>query len=57
MVAIFLPECGGDGCSRVEHQRIGTSSAGMASSVRRPLWASGTSGLLEGSRWKHAIGL
>ena len=28
MVAIFLPECGGGGCSRVEHQRMGTSSVG-----------------------------
>ena len=28
MVAICLPECGGGGCSRVEHQRMGTSSVG-----------------------------
>ena len=25
MVAIVLPECGGGGCSRVEHQRMGAS--------------------------------
>ncbi len=55
MVAIFLPECGGGGCSRVEHQRIGTSSLTAVSQY-------GFFGGLErarvgGSRWRHAIGL
>jgi len=31
MVAICLPECGGGGCSRVEHQRMGTSLTGVVS--------------------------
>ncbi|GAA1491627.1 hypothetical protein GCM10009626_43740 [Brachybacterium sacelli] len=35
MVAIFLPECGGGGCSRVEHQRMGTSPV-MAGSSTTP---------------------
>lgn len=43
MVAIFLPECGGGGCSRVEHQRIGASPVGVASLVR-PLRGCGTRG-------------
>jgi len=53
MVAIFLPECGGGGCSWVEHRWMGTSlGIGLASTPSG--W---NVGVVVGSRWRHAIGL